>query len=159
MMWARERWLVIAVVLLSSMMAFQPTATSGVLTQIPLDNFENTNAGMVVYEVHEDYVEIDVSTTSPDLIEIPIYLLPDGARVAKGILRKASMEEEVVMPLAHDALRGVDYFALIVYQDWPQNWDELVIKLYGQDWPQYEEVIIPLDFQDWPQNWLPAEVV
>lgn len=114
---------------------------------------------MVVQDIHEEYVTIDLSTSDPGAIHIPVIVMPDGTKAANGLLRTASQEEEVLVPLAHDALIGDDDYVLVLYQDWPQDWDELIIKLSDQDWPQYEEVIIPLAFQDWPQTWLPAELV
>lgn len=158
-MWARKRELTTALVVLSIALAFQPTASGGAWTSIPIDNFENGNAGMVVQDIHEDYVTIDLSTSDPDVMHIPVVILPDGAKAARGLLRTASQEVDVLMPLAHDALIGDDDYVLVIYQDWPQNWDELIIELSDQDWPQYEEVIVPLAFQDWPQAWLPAELV
>jgi hypothetical protein len=155
-MLARARTLTVPFILLSVLIAFQPTAAGGTMTDVPIDN---SNTGIVVLEVHEGYVSIDVSTTSPDVVHVPIYTLPDGTKAARGVLRLASLEEDILLPLVLDTRQNVDRYALIVSQDWPQDWDELIITLDDQDWPQYEEVIIPLDFQDWPQSWLPAEVV
>ncbi|MCK4455117.1 MAG: hypothetical protein KAU99_02075 [Thermoplasmata archaeon] len=159
MMWARNRELATAFVLLSVVLSFQPTASGEVWTCVPIDNFENGNAGLVVLEVHESYVTINLSTSDPDVIHIPVFVLPDGDKVAKATLEKASQEQEVLMPLALDTSQEEDRYVLVLDQDWPQEWDELIIELSDQDWPQYGEAIIPLAFQDWPQSWLPAELV
>lgn len=158
-MWAGKRELTTALVVLSIALAFQPTAFGGAWTAVPIDNFENGNAGMVVQDIHENCVTIDLSISDPDVIHIPVIVMPDGTKAARGLLRTASQEEEVLMPLSHNALLGDDNYALVFYQDWPQDWDELIIELSDQDWPQYVQAIIPLDFQDWPQAWLPAELV
>ncbi len=159
MMWARKRELAAAFVILSLVLAFQPTASGGVWTTAPVGHFENGDVGIVVQEVHEDYVTIGLSTSDPNVMHIPVFELPDGTRAAKGLLRKASQETEVLMPLAHDAWQGDDDYVLVLHQDWPQDWDDLIIELSDQDWPQYGQAIVPLDFQDWPQAWLPAELV
>lgn len=159
MMWARKRELATAFVMLSLVLAFQPTASGGIWTAVPVGHFENGNTGIVVQEVHEDYVTIDLSTSDPNVIHIPVFELPDGTKAAKGLLRKESQEAEVLMPLAHDTGQGDDNYVLVFYQDWAQDWDELIIELSDQDWPQYGQAIVPLDFQDWPQAWLPAELV
>ncbi len=159
MMWARKRELATAFAILSLVLAFQPTASGGIWTAAPVGHFENGNAGIVVQEVHEDYVTIGLSTSDPNVIHIPVFELPDGTRAAKGLLRKASQELEVLMPLVHDAWQGDDDYVLVLHQDWPQDWDDLIIELSDQDWPQYGQTIVPLDFQDWPQAWLQAELV
>ena len=153
-MWARKRELTTALVVLSIALAFQPTASGEAWTAVPVDSLENGNVGMVVQDVYEDYVTINLSTSDPDVIQIPVIVMPDGAKAARGLLRTASQEEAVLMPVLGD-----DDYVLVLNQDWPQGWDELVIELSGQDWPQYVHAIVPLDFQDWPQAWLPAELV
>jgi len=158
-MWARKRELTTALVVLSIALAFQPTASGGAWTAVPVDNFENGNVGMVVQDIHEDYVTINLSTSDPDVIHIPVIMMPDGVKATRGLLRTASQEEEVLMPLALDTSQEEDRYVLVLDQDWPQGWNELIIELSDQDWPQYKEVIIPLAFQDWPQAWLPAELV
>lgn len=158
-MWARKRELTTALVVLSIALAFQPTASGGTWTAVPTDNVENGNAGMVVLDIHEEYVTIDLSTSDPGAIHIPVIVMPDGVKAARGLLRTASQEEEVLMPLALDTSQEEDRYVLVLDQDWPQGWENLIIELSDQDWPQYKEVIIPLAFQDWPQSWLPVDLV
>lgn len=152
------RVLATAFVFLSVVLASQPAVTSEFWTEVPTANLETGDAGIVILEVQENSVVVDLAASDPDVIHIPIFLNPDKSEGARGVLKKDSQQEEVFMPLVQEGLQGESYDLLVLDQDWPQAWDELVIELDDQDWPQYEDVIIPLAFQDWPQSWLPAEL-
>jgi hypothetical protein len=156
-MWVRSRETAFAFAFFLLILAFQPLASSEVWTKIPLANYKNGNAGIVSIELNEGHVTVDVKSHDSDVIHIPI-LAEGSAANAKGVLWKDSLAKEVRMPLVNGKFHGKLHCILILDQDWPQHWDELVIPLDDQDWPQYKEVIIPLEFQDWPQSWLKAEL-
>ncbi|MFQ5909552.1 MAG: hypothetical protein ACE5IJ_02390 [Thermoplasmata archaeon] len=157
-MWARMRELATACVFFIFIFAFQPTASGGIWTDVPLANLGSGDAAIIVLDVQDDYVTVDLAVTDPDVIHLPIYLTPSGSKVVKGVLHNDAQNEDVLIPLVCAELQGESYHLLALDQDWPQQFDELMIHLDEQDWPQSEDIIIPLDFQDWPQTWVPAEL-
>ena len=156
-MWVRSKEAAFAFAFFLMILAFQPLGGSQVETKISLANYKNGDAGLVSIEFHQTYITVDLKSQNSDVMHIPIFSEGNTFH-AEGVLRKDSMTKEVDMPLVNEKFRGKPHDMLILDQDWPQNWDKLVILLHEQDWPQHTEVIIPLDFQDWPQSWLKVEL-
>lgn len=156
-MWVRSRETAFAFAFFLLILAFQPLASSGAGSKIPLANFKNGDAGIVSTGFDQTFITVDIKSQSSGEIHIPIWGEGSAAN-ARGALWKDSMARDVRMPLMNEKFHGKPHYMLVLDQDWPQNWDRLVILLDEQDWPQQTELVIPLDFQDWPQSWLEVEL-